>query len=65
MADEADLADIQQQLILDAQIAAAKGKPLDTSNPSGECWYCFDMTGYERRFCDAQCCAGRSKDNEL
>jgi hypothetical protein len=28
---------------------------IDTSNPSGECYFCGDDAGVDRRFCNADC----------
>lgn len=55
MADEADRAEIQEQMARDLSIRAAIGKPLDMSNPSGECWNCGEETGIERRWCGPDC----------
>lgn len=44
-----------EENILEMRIKAARNKPLDTKNPSGECWNCFSSTGHERRFCDREC----------
>jgi hypothetical protein len=64
MADEADRAEIQEQLARDLSIKAAIGKPLDLSNPSGLCWYCEEPTGTERRFCvGVECRDAWQKEN--
>lgn len=55
MGDIADQSEATEAFILAANIKAATGKPLDTSNPSGECLYCGEPTGLERRFCDRLC----------
>jgi hypothetical protein len=55
MGDIADQAEAAESFILAANINAAKGKPLDTSNPSGECLFCGESTGLERRWCDTVC----------
>jgi hypothetical protein len=55
MSDEADLADIQQQGYLEMAIKAARGAPLDVSNPENVCWFCESETGPEKRWCDAEC----------
>lgn len=66
MADLADIADAAQQTILDAHIASATSKPLDTSNPSGICWAeeCEAETGLDRRFCCIECRDAWQRDNE-
>ena len=58
-----DQAEQTEQLFRDASIKAAR-KPLDTSNPSGECWHYFEPIGNERRFCDRECCDMWSKEFE-
>lgn len=64
MADEADRAEMQEQLARDLSIKAAIGQPLDLSNPSCECWYCGDPTGTERRFCvGVECRDAWQKEN--
>lgn len=64
MADEADRAEIQEQLARDLSIKAAIGKPLDLSNPGGLCFYCDEPTGTERRFCvGVECRDAWQKEN--
>jgi RNA polymerase-binding transcription factor DksA len=53
--DDADRADIQQQRLLDAQIAFTVNEKLVISNESGICWNCGEHIGTERRWCDANC----------
>jgi hypothetical protein len=39
-------------------------KAIDTRNPLGTCWNCGDVTGHERRFCDADCRDDWNRDYE-
>jgi len=55
MADEADIASIQQQYILDAAIKNAQGRSLDTTNINGVCWSCGKATGIFKRWCGVTC----------
>ena len=56
MADIADKANDQAQLILDKQIALAKGAKLDIfSNESGQCWECDAPVSDGRRWCSKEC----------
>ncbi len=52
-ADPIDQASTVTQESTQREIDAAS---VDTSNASGECLYCGDEIGYERRWCDADCC---------
>ena len=56
MADIADKANDQAQLILEKQIALQRGKPLDIyQNESNRCWFCDGDVVDGRRWCDEQC----------
>lgn len=56
MADIADKANDQAQLILDKQIALAKGAKLDIfPNESGQCWECDAPVSDGRRWCSKEC----------
>lgn len=63
MSDIADQAEQTEQLFRDAAIKAAR-KPLDTRNPSGECLYCSEPTGTDRRWCNSDCASWWSRENE-
>ena len=63
MADEADRAEIQEQLARDLSIKAAIGNPLDLSNPGGVCFYCEEPTGTDHRWCDIECRDAWQKEN--
>ena len=57
MADIADKANDQAQLILDKQIEIAKGAKLDIfPNESGQCWECDAPVSDGRRWCSIECC---------
>ena len=56
MADIADKANDQAQLILDKQIALQRGEPLDIyQNTSGVCWECDAPITDKRRWCSKEC----------
>ena len=56
MADIADKANDQAQLILDKQIEIAKGAKLDIfPNESGQCWYCDEPVEGGKRWCESSC----------
>lgn len=56
MADDIDKANDQAQLILDKQIALAKGAKLDIfPNESGLCWECDAPISDGRRWCSKEC----------
>ena len=55
MSKEEDQIVDREEAILALRIEKASNKPLDTSNPSGECWYCEEYTGISKRFCDTGC----------
>ena len=57
-ADELDQAYRVTQEFTDREISriSADAAKIDTSNPSGECLFCFEPTGTERRWCNAECC---------
>jgi hypothetical protein len=55
MADEADRAGDQQQIIFDATVKKIINTPLDTSNISGICWNCGEITGKSKRWCNSEC----------
>ena len=56
MADVADFANDQAQLILDKQIEIAKGAKLDIfPNESGQCWDCDAPVSDGRRWCSKEC----------
>ena len=55
MADIADLANDQAQMILDKQIAM-KRKDVDPfQNVSGVCWECNEPVPDQRRWCSKEC----------
>ena len=56
MADVADFANNQAQLILDKQIEISRGKPVDIfQNESGQCWECDAPVSDGRRWCSKEC----------
>ena len=56
MADEADVANDQAQMILDEQIKM-KRKDIDPfQNISGVCWECDQPVPDQRRWCSIECC---------
>ena len=56
MADIADKANDQAQLILDKQIEISRGKPVDIfQNESGQCWECDAPITDKRRWCSKEC----------
>ena len=56
MSDIIDVANDQAQLILDKQIAIAKGTKLDIfPNESGQCWECEAPVSDGRRWCSKEC----------
>ena len=57
MGDIIDVANDQAQLILDKQIALAKGAKLEIfPNESGLCWECDAPISDGRRWCSKECC---------
>jgi hypothetical protein len=63
MADDADRANDQQQNLVDAAIKKAQSKSLDTTNLSGVCLTCGEVTGKFRRWCNKTCCEEWSNKN--
>ena len=56
MADVADFANDQAQLILDKQIEISRGRPVDIfQNDSGVCWECDAPVTDGRRWCSKEC----------
>ena len=55
MPDVADFANDQAQLILDKQIALAKGAKDIFQNDSGQCWECDAPITDKRRWCSKEC----------
>ena len=56
MADIADSANNQAQLILEKQIELSRGRPLDIyPNESGHCWECDAPVIDGRRWCSKEC----------
>jgi hypothetical protein len=56
MADVADVANDQAQLILEKQINLAKGEKLNAfPNVSGQCWECDTPVPDGRRWCSTEC----------
>ncbi len=56
MADDIDKANDQAQLILDKQLAIARGKPINVfQNESGVCWECASKVDDGRRWCSKEC----------
>lgn len=63
MADIADKANDQAQLILDKQIEMAKGAKLDIfPNDSGLCWDCDAPITDKRRWCSKECAEAAEKN---
>jgi hypothetical protein len=63
MADIADKANDQAQLILDKQIEMAKGAKLDIfPNQSGQCWECDAPITDGRRWCSVECCKAAERN---
>lgn len=63
MGDIIDMANDQAQLILDKQIAIAKGAKLDIfSNESDVCWECDAPVSDGRRWCSKECCEAAEKN---
>ena len=63
MADDIDKANDQAQLILDKQIAIAKGAKLDVfPNESGQCWDCDAPVPDGRRWCSKECAEAAEKN---
>lgn len=61
MSDVIDSANDQVQLILEKQIAIARGRPLNVfQNESGLCWECDATVSDGRRWCSKEC-ADRSE----
>lgn len=61
MSDVIDDANAQVQLILEKQIAIARGSPLNVfQNESGQCWVCETRVSDGRRWCSKEC-ADRSE----
>lgn len=61
MSDVIDSANDQVQLILEKQIAIARGRPLNVfQNESGLCWECDAAVSDGRRWCSKEC-ADRSE----
>lgn len=56
MVDTVDVANSQAQIILDKQIAMAKGEKLNAyPNLSGQCWECDTPIHDGRRWCSIEC----------
>lgn len=64
--DDADRADIQQDLMLKAKLNNISSQKLNTSNPSGLCWAedCRAETGHDRRWCSHECRNIWQEDNQ-
>tara|TARA_R110000823_G_scaffold257172_1_gene378962 strand:+ start:363 stop:560 length:198 start_codon:yes stop_codon:yes gene_type:complete len=63
MGDIIDVANEQAQLILDKQIALAKGVKLDIfPNESGQCWECDTPVTDGRRWCSVECAKAAEKN---
>jgi hypothetical protein len=63
MSDIIDTANDQAQLILDKQIALAKGAKLEIfQNDSGKCWECDAPITDKRRWCSVECCKAAEKN---
>ena len=63
MGDIIDVANEQAQLILDKQIALAKGVKLEIfQNDSGQCWECNNSVPDGRRWCSKECCKAAEKN---
>ena len=63
MGDIIDVANEQAQLILDKQIALAKGAKLEIfQNDSGQCWECDAPITDKRRWCSVECCKAAEKN---
>jgi predicted amidophosphoribosyltransferase len=63
MSDIIDTANDQAQLILDKQIALAKGVKLDIfPNESGLCWDCDAPITDKRRWCSKECAEAAEKN---
>lgn len=63
MADIADKANDQAQLILDKQIEISRGKPVDIfQNESGVCWECDAPVSDGRRWCSVECCKAAERN---
>ena len=63
MSDIIDVANDQAQLILDKQIAIAKGAKLDIfPNESGQCWECDSPISDGRRWCSKECTEAAEKN---
>lgn len=39
-------------------------KRMDTTNPSGKCLYCDDLTGADKRWCSVSCRDEWSREND-
>lgn len=65
-ADPLDHAATITQEAADREIRAirANAARIDTTNPAGDCWFCGDEIGNERRFCDFNCCKSWSREHE-
>lgn len=57
MADEADVANDQAQMILDKQIKMKRKDVNPFQNSSGVCWECDQLVPDQRRWCSIECCA--------
>ena len=57
LTDEVDQADQIERLITDKRIAGIRKEAagINTTNPSGECLWCGEETGTERRWCNHEC----------
>jgi hypothetical protein len=56
-ADNLDQASRVTQEFADREVRriSAEAAKIDTTNPSGECLFCYEPTGHDRRWCDAEC----------
>lgn len=64
--DPVDEAEAVEQLIADKRIAGIRKEAakIDTTNPSGECLWCGEEIGTERRWCNHECMNLWSKAND-
>lgn len=63
--DELDCAATLTQEMTDREITRVRQEAakIDISNSSGECWYCGEPTGNDRRWCDRDCADMWEKEN--
>lgn len=65
LSDDLDRAALVTQAAADREIANIRQQAanINTSNPTGKCWYCFEPTGHDRRWCDRDCADEWEQDN--